>query len=59
MQVQQDQYNASITRSSLIEGFSGNDKFLSMLQKHLLDVFAISSSLDQVTPLSIKFIVSL
>ena len=58
--------NASITESvkssadvSLIEGLSGSDKFLVMLQKYLLNVSAISSSLDEVTSLSIKFIVSL
>ena len=47
------------TDGSLIDGFAGNDKFLTILQKILLNVSAISSSLDNVTLLSIKFIVSL
>ena len=42
-----------------MEGLSGSDTFLAMLQKYLLNVSAISSSLDKVTSLSIKFIVSL
>ena len=47
------------TGGSLIEGFSDNDKILAMVQKYLLSVSTISSSLDKVTSLSIKFIVSL
>ena len=50
--------NASVTGSvksstdgSLIEGFSGNYKFSAMLEKYLLNVFAISSSLDKVNTL--------
>ena len=49
----------SSAEGSLIEGLSGSDMFLAMLQKYLLNVSAISSSLDKVTSLSIKFIVSL
>ena len=49
----------SSAEGSLIEGLSGSDMFLAMLQKYLLNVSAISSSLDKVTSLSIKFIASL
>ena len=55
--------NASITESVksstdgfLIEGLSGSDKFLAMVQKYLLNVSTISSSLDKVTSLSIEFL---
>ena len=44
---------------SLMEGFSGNDRFFAILQKYLLNVSAISSSLDKVTLSSTKFVVSL
>ena len=48
---------------SLIEGLSGSDTFLAMLQKYLLNVSAISLSFDKVTYQSItnqvKAIVSL
>ena len=45
------------TDNSLMEGFSGNNKFLAMLQKYLLNDSQISSSLDKVTRLSITFVV--
>ena len=41
-----------------MEGSCGNDKFLVMLQKYLLNVSATCSSLYEVIPLSIKFLVS-
>ena len=41
----------SSTDGSLIEGPSDNDKVLAMLQKYLMNVSAISSSLDKVTSL--------
>ena len=49
----------SSTGGSLMKGLSGKDNFLGMLQIYLLNVSAISSSLDIATSLSIKFIVSL
>ena len=46
----------SSTDGSLMKEFSGYDKFFAILQKYILNVFAISSSLHKVTPLSIKSI---
>ena len=46
----------SSTDGSLVKGFSGYDKVFAILQKYILNDFAISSSLHKVTPLSIKSI---
>ena len=42
---------------SLIKRFSSNGKFFAILQKHILNVFGISSLLNKFTLLWIKFIV--
>ena len=48
MQLLQGQVKGS-TDGSLMEEFSGNNKFLAMLQKYLLNVSAVFLSLDKVT----------
>ena len=52
-------FNWTSGGKGLMEGFSCTDKFFAILEKYILNVSAISSSLNKVTPISIKFVVSL